>query len=161
MKARGRIVVITLALLVVLLVSAAPVAAKATRAEYWVTEAEQCVVTDPGTWTFLPSGGVHYRGMVLVCHESIPGEPRVTGTGTIVANANLDATGAGPTWATFTLVTDEGGVWVGTMEGQLSAPGVISYHNVGHGQGIYEGQTFWGDVTPAGMHTVILNPHGD
>jgi hypothetical protein len=44
-------------------------------------------------------------------------DARMTGDMTVVLNANLDASGAGPVWGTFSIALDDGGTWEGTYQG--------------------------------------------
>ncbi|UCH60846.1 MAG: hypothetical protein JSV61_05020 [Anaerolineales bacterium] len=97
---------------------------------------------NPGVWTF-PDGNVHVRGMVLRTRNNAS-DPRDQGYNTIVMNANWGKDGAGPMWGTFSLETDEGGLWKGTWAGRDTEQGSW-YNAVGDGYGLYAGMKIWVD----------------
>ncbi len=98
---------------------------------------------DPGTWTF-PDGNIHIRGMVELLDESSP-DPRDIGQNTIVLNANWNSEFTGPMWGTFSLVTEEGGLWEGTWAGLMTQQGP-QYNATGDGFGLYAGMKIWVDM---------------
>ena len=64
-----------------------------------------------------PAGSrTHLRDAVIVS-QVYSVDDRVTGSMTIVLNANWDADAAGPLWGTFILAVDSGGTWEGTWQG--------------------------------------------
>ena len=92
----------------------------------------------PGEWTF-PGGNMHVRNMVQVYSAIGINDDRLTGTNTLVANANWDANGYGPGWGTFhNQVDGYAGYWEGTFAAVMSADGYIS-RIVGKGYGEFEG----------------------
>jgi hypothetical protein len=166
MSSKRRLTLVTCLVLAGVLLAVAPVAARATRTEYEYNIPHVCAPTDFGTWTFTPSGNVQIRGMVIECIDEDPVDSRWTGHSRIVINDNLDGPlpgGEGPMWGTVTFwsTTHPGGMTVGTVEGRQMADGSVYLHNVGHGQGLFEGITYWGDESPLGTHVVVLDPHGN
>ncbi len=155
MKKQNRLIVIGLVALAALLLFVVPVAAQATLSEF--AETESCLPTNPGTWTF-PDGNIHVRGMVLQCTDTAS-DPRVSGSNTILLNANWDANALGPVWGTWRLV-NEGGVWEGTWEGMVTTSG-SQIHAAGAGEGSYEGLRLWLDGGNGVYQGRILDPHGD
>jgi len=164
MNSKCRLVVVTLALLVVILMAASPVAARALRIEYDYPVSSEgysyCWPVNVGTTTH-PDGNIHIRGLVLNCLEKDPVDPRMSGTSVVVVDQIMDANGNGTTMGRFTFTSDEGGVIVGTVEGKMVGFWPVSLHNAGHGQGLYEGLQTWQDSTPLWVHEVILDPHGN
>jgi hypothetical protein len=96
-----------------------------------------------GEWTYLSSGNVLARDIVETYHD-VNSDPRVTGTETIVSNANFkpahsSALGlAGNLWGTFH-IENEGGAWDGTFTSEITEGGEYFYRGVAHGTGGYEG----------------------
>jgi hypothetical protein len=168
MKRQRHLILVVMALIAALAFLTGPVAAKATKTEFTGTDTRGAV-TDPGILTF-PDGNVHLRGMVLELHIQAT-DPRVTGPETVVANANLDAYGAGPVWGTSHLEVDYGGggIWEGTWNGKIHADGSESIRFVAHGiAGSVEGLKMSGSLefpadptAPGILAGRILAPHGD
>ncbi len=155
MKTQKRLILTIVTTLGVLLAFAAPIAAQASVTEF--TGIEVCTTTNEGIWTF-PDGNVHVRGMESQCREE-SSDPRNTGTNRVVVNANWDSNGLGRIYGTFTMVSDEGGVWEGIYEGSVTTSGV-QYHVTGIGQGRYEGMKIWLDAVNGVYQGRILDPHG-
>lgn len=156
MKTQKRLILTILVSLAALLLYVAPIAAQATVTK--ITETESCIPTNPGTtWTF-PDGNIHIRGMVLQC-EDVASDPRVTGSNTVMMNANWDTNSLGPMWGTWRLV-NEGGVWEGTWEGMMTTSG-SQIHITGKGQGSYEGWKLWLDGGNGAYQGRILDPRID
>ena len=64
-----------------------------------------------------PAGSrTHLRDTVIIS-QVYSLDARVTGSMTIVLNANWDADFSGPLWGTFSLALDSGGTWEGTYQG--------------------------------------------
>ncbi len=156
MKTLRRIFAIGIVALAALLLFAVPAAAAAIVTEF--TETEVCPVapSNPGTLTF-PDGNVHVRGMVFVCTDTAS-DSRLSGTNTIVINANWDAQMLGPVWGTFHLV-NAGGEWAGTWEG-MATPSGLQLHGTGAGTGGYEGLRFWLDGASGSYQGRILDANG-
>ena len=110
-----------------------------------------CVI-DPGNQDVLPSGRLRIRNMKILelafaWNEDGP-EPRKSGYDVVLANANLDANGNGPTWGTWNLYRDSNyqdlmfsGTFTGKFENWIPA-----VHFTGRGTGSYEGQKMRGDI---------------
>ena len=168
MKKQRLLILVILALIAALALVTGSVAAKATKTEFTGTTSFGAVI-DPGVWTF-PGGNVHVRGLVQTAYL-VADDPRVTGTETVVANANWDANTAGPVWGTSHIEVDYGGggVWEGTFTGEFYPDGSHSVRFVAHGiEGSVEGLkmsgtvVFTADPTAPGISTgIILDPHGD
>ena len=112
-----------------------------------------------------PDGHVHLRDLTL----SGPVTGDISGTASLVLNANLDAPGgSGPAWGEITITTAEG-VWHGTVVGNFQsarpAPGIQLFSRVIlHGP---DGQKLTADCneTSATSETLVcsgvtLAPHG-
>ncbi len=158
MNTQKRLILTIVTTLGVLLAFAAPIAAQASVTEF--TGEDFCNSSNPinpGIWTF-PDGNVHVRGRVFMCREE-SSDPRNTGNNELVMNANWDSNMLGPMHGTFRMVTDEGGVWVGTWEGLMTRSG-YQYHATGTGQGRYEGMKIWVDTVNGVFQGRILDPHG-
>ena len=136
--------VIITGLTVGLLLLAGTAEGKATRTEF--TQADYCMVTSEGRW-WLADGTFHVRGLTMECDQQASIR-QLIGTASIVFNANLDATGSGPTWFTWRMET-EGGGWEGVSQGKVTGfltPGQSgTFRSVGHGTGDYEGQQYFAD----------------
>ncbi|MGE5642885.1 MAG: hypothetical protein ACM3Y8_07725, partial [Byssovorax cruenta] len=96
-----------------------------------------------GEWTYLASGNVLARGIVETYHD-VETDPRVTGTETIITNANFRPAPsselglAGHLWGTFH-IENEGGAWNGIFASEITEGGEYFYRGVAHGSGGYEG----------------------
>lgn len=133
--------------------------ASAQASDVWFEcEEGETTPTAPGAWSF-PDGNIHIRGMQqttrLDCTDS-----RQVGFNSITINANWDAEMHGPMWGTFTFVSDEGGSWTGTWNGQLTENGSW-YNAVGNGKGIYAGMKLWVNKGYDTTSMRILDPHGE
>ena len=67
-----------------------------------------------GTITY-PDGNIHIRGAVVKTRVV---STLFNGNMIVTLNANWDSTFSGPTWGTFVLTLDGGGVWEGTWTGK-------------------------------------------
>ncbi len=96
-----------------------------------------------GEWTYLASGNVLARGIVETYHD-VNTDPRVTGTETIISNANFTPAPsselglAGRLWGTFH-IENGGGAWDGTFTSEITEGGEYFYRGLAHGSGGYEG----------------------
>ena len=99
----------------------------------WTGTENSVAMLDPGDWSN-PGGNIHVRGMVNLYQEQAT-DPRVTGSNTVVMNANWNANWVGPMWGTWRLETayGGGGVWEGHWTGETQADGSAAYQAVGHG----------------------------
>lgn len=156
MRSQKRPIVVSILALAAFLLFAAPAAAQAEST--LITGTESCVTTDPGTMTFLPGGNIHIRGMVQQCTE-LSSDPRAAGVNTVVVNANWDSEFIGPMWGTWSLASEDGGVWQGTWEGMLTES-ASHVRAVGKGQGIDSGLLMWIDSINRVWHGRILDPRG-
>jgi hypothetical protein len=139
----------------IVLLMAAPLVAKSTFTKFECTSGEP-ETFDEGTFTFLPNGNVHLRGMEQRIPVGSDTESRMVGSNTVEVNANFGADGLGPMWGGFRFVSDEDGVWEGTWEGKATESGV-EYHATGAGQGLYRGMKVWIEVAPGSCHGRILD----
>jgi hypothetical protein len=121
------------------------------------TYTETVLGIDPGEWTFLPSGNIHVRGMAVFT-SNVSSDPRMTGNCVVVFNGNYDADGNGPMQGTTHFVSDEGGVWDGSWEGQAIGFGPVSFHGKATGSGIYSGLTMWFEIVD-GQNTATILEH--
>jgi len=157
------------ALIALLLLPLPAVSARAT-----FTPCEGSFVPDEilgfGSWAY-PGGRMHLRGMVTLYDQDMPdSDPRCSGWNTVVANANWDANGVGPSWGTFHVAPkDESpfhGGWAGTWTGMSYADGTTSIQVVGHGYGDLDGMQVFVDLEFPGMMLpgvasgYILDPGG-
>lgn len=153
---------VILALIAALLLVTGLVAAKAMVAEF--TGTLESGVFDPGTVTN-PDGNTHIRGGNEEFRVDAT-DPRVSGTMSVVINANWDSSGVGPMWGTYRLDSADG-FWEGTWSGMRHADGSISVRNVGHGRGGFEGLKVWTTIEfpslgeDGTMSGRILDPHGE
>jgi hypothetical protein len=91
-----------------------------------------------GEWRF-PGGNMHVRNMIQVYQVIGIDDDRLTGTNTLVVNANWDESGLGPGWGTFRNESEYyDGCWEGTWSAVMSAEGYIS-HIHGAGCGAFSG----------------------
>ena len=91
-----------------------------------------------GEWTF-PDGNMHVRNMVQIYDAISLNDDRVTGTNTLVVNANWDANGYGPGWGTFhNQSAYYDGYWEGTFAALMTSEGYVS-RIVGQGYGDFDG----------------------
>jgi hypothetical protein len=113
-----------------------------------------------GEWTF-PGGNMHVRNMVQVYSALGINDDRLTGTNTLVANANWDTYGYGPGWGTFhNQVIGYDGYWEGTFAAVMSADGYIS-RIVGKGYGEFEGLVIRATEVNGLFEGVIIELPGD
>ena len=128
--------------LVAVLLHPAPAMAKAQKTVFTGTS-NFGETLNAGEWTYLPSGNVLARGIVETYHD-VNSDPRVSGTETIVSNANFRPAPsseiglAGFLWGTFHIEND-GGAWDGTFTSEITEEGEYFYRGVAHGSGGYEG----------------------
>jgi hypothetical protein len=101
------------------------------------TGTQTCTDVSPGEVTF-PDGNVHVRGATSTCEVETT-LPDAQSTSHNVLNLNLDATGSGPMWGTFSSeidgVTILEGAWTGAMTGMT----VWTIRAVAQGRGDLEG----------------------
>jgi hypothetical protein len=169
MKRTRLLALVVLTLLLAVVVAPQPATARAIRTEITVTETWIRLI-DPGVWTVLPSGNLHYRGLV---YESLSeaSDPRLNGICTVVRNLNWVPNVGGPGWGIIHVeVTPSpdcpgGGVWNLTYTGMYGADGSCQLHVVGHGvSGCVEGLelTATADLGVYPPFTgTILDPHGE
>ena len=169
MKSKRVLVSVFLLLIIVTMLGPQSATAKAIRTKFTGTETMGDVI-DPGTWLILPNGGRHLRGYVAEAAENST-DPRLTGTATVVMNANLDPSLTGPFWGTFVLNVEpfqgctEGGSWQGAYAGKISYSQFYAYyHTVIQGvSGCVEGMKvrFDADCFAGTYSGTILDPHGE
>lgn len=173
-KSRKLLLTVVLGLMIVFLLEPRAVTAQATRSDFTATE-YPTGLTYPGDWKLLPNGGQHFRGQVIPTKE-VASDPRVSGTGTLVANGNLDPTGTGPIWGTITMAVPDGpsceggGVWKARWTGKMSfSEGYVYWSGVMHGiSGCVEGLKvkFESDkcvpqASSCSYSGTLLDPHGE
>lgn len=169
MKTKRVLVLVFLVLLIVTMLGPQSVKATAIRTEFTGNEIFGEEI-DPGTWDYLPNGGMHLRGQIAVSAMNST-DPRVSGTATVVMNANLDPSLTGPFWGSFVLTVEpfpgcsEGGSWQGTYAGKVSYTQFYAYyHAVIQGMsGCVEGMkaSIDADCFAATYKGTILDPHGE
>ena len=173
MKIKRVLVAIVLGLIIVTMLGPKPVKAQAIITEYTATEFPTGLIY-PGDWKPLPNGGQHFRGQVVSTFEAAT-DPRASGTGTLVANGNLNASLTGPIWGTIVIQVPDseachgGGVWQGTWAGKMSLSQFYVYWS-GDMQGVsgcVEGMTvrFESDMcfpqSPCAYTGTLVNPYGE
>jgi hypothetical protein len=127
--------------LVALLLSTSPAMA-ATQKTVFTGTSNFGETLNAGEWTYLASGNVLARGIVETYHD-VETDPRVTGTETIVTNANFKPAPsselglAGHLWGTFH-IENEGGAWNGIFASEITEGGEYFYQGVAHGSGGYD-----------------------
>jgi hypothetical protein len=141
MNTRKSVTIVLASVIVLALLIAGSASAKASDARFECGEGLY-ETTAPGNWAF-PDGNVHIRGMQQIARVDCP-DSRQVGYNYLTINANWDANFHGPMWGTFTFISDEGGSWTGTWNGQMTENGSW-YNAVGNGQGIYAGMKLWID----------------
>jgi hypothetical protein len=129
MKKRSLSKYLILALVLFLMIVPVGVSAQTTVKHCFGTES-LIDVLNPGNWTF-PDGNIHVRGMVSQYNEQM-NCPEISGTNTVVMNANWDANYTGPMWGTNYLETPNGD-WKGSWSGKLNPDGTLSYTGVSKG----------------------------
>jgi len=169
MKNKRVLVLVFLALLVVTMMGPRSVTAEAIQKEFTGTEIFVEEI-DPGIWDYLPNGGSHLRGQIAESAMNST-DSRVSGTATVIMNANLDANLTGPFWGSFVLTVEpfpgcsEGGSWEGTFAGKISYTQFYAYyHAVIQGvSGCVEGMKASIDEDCfAGTYSgTLLDPHGE
>jgi hypothetical protein len=159
-----------LALVVVTLIALSLLPAQAVSAKATVIPCEgdfiPTGILDPGTWTY-PGGNTHVRGMVGQ-YDQFMGDPRCSGSNTVVTNANWDVYMVGPMWGTFHMALADGSPsgWDGTWTGMSYPDGTHLIRVEGHGYGDLEGMkvfvniSFPGLFAPGVASGYILDPHG-
>ena len=169
MKNKKVLVSIILLLIIVILLGPQSVTANAIKTPFTGTETP-CGTLDPGTWVDLPNGGRHLRGMISTSTMDST-DDRMSGTATVLMNANLDPSGTGPFWGSFVLEVETsegcpgGGSWQGTYAGKISYTQFYAYyHAVIQGvSGCVEGMkaSIDADVLLGSYEGTILDPHGE
>jgi hypothetical protein len=112
-------------------------------------------VKDPGTVTHPGHGRWTIRDMVLLQGVLPTSDPGLAGYQESTLNANLDASGNGPAWGTFTTYTwfasepAYSGTYNGTFENAR-----LGGHFVGKGLGAFAGQHLTGDLLTADIPNV-------
>jgi hypothetical protein len=148
MCTRVRSIISILILLVLLGVTAGPVAAES---KTYFTGTETLVADkDPGEERF-PDGRYHLRGGSSET-EWVASDPRIDGAdGLFTINWNFTFEPepvwfSGPMWGTF-VITNNGGTWHGSWTGVREENGDSFFHFVGRGSGGYEGMQLrmWGE----------------
>jgi hypothetical protein len=165
MKYKSRVLLVFLAATAMTVLLAMPAGATATRTEVTGTEITKDI-SDFGTWTYLPSGRIRVRGMVLENWDDT-NDSRTTGTNIVISNMNWDANHSGPFWGTFHLESDDlDGYWDGTFTGYMPADGSCAeITSVGFGGGDFEGLQYRLNLVGCGASSTIegeiLDPHGE
>jgi hypothetical protein len=140
MSTRVRSIMIFFILLVLLGVTAGPVAAGS---KTFVTAYECCEIGEFPGKEFFPDGRYHLRGAAS-SFDFWSDDPRLDdATNRITLNANFvwmpePIFAAGRMWGKFVL-TNDGGWWEGTWTGVREKNGFSYFHFVGKGGGGYEG----------------------
>ena len=125
-------------------------------------EIPQCPPSGPGhpdctlgEWTF-PDGNMHVRNMVQIYAAIGISDDRLTGTNTLVVNANWDENGYGPGWGTFhNDVENYDGYWEGTFAARMTSEGYVS-RIVGQGYGEFDGMMILATEVNGYFEGVIL-----
>jgi hypothetical protein len=157
MKRKRLLIGVVLVVLVALATVPGPAAARAIRVGFSGHEVPTALVAE-GTWTFLPSGNVHVRGMTTV-YQEFSSDWRVSGLNTAVMNANWGPDFAGPMFGTSESVLADsakcpgGGVWHSTWTGMMNVDGSYTYSAVGKG--------ITGCVAGLRFSLIAFNPGGD
>jgi len=108
-----------------------------------------------GEWTF-PDGNQHVRNWVQIYNVIDLNDDRVTGTNTLVANANFDANGYGPGWGTFHNTSSiYNGYWEGTFAAVMDETGYVS-KIIGKGYGDFDGLLFKATEVNGVLEGVII-----
>jgi len=108
-----------------------------------------------GQWTF-PDGNQHVRNWVQIYNVIGLNDDRVTGTNTLVANANFGANGYGPGWGTFHNQSSiYNGYWEGTFAAVMDETGYVS-KIVGKGYGAFDGLLFKATEVNGVLEGVII-----
>ncbi len=104
-------------------------------------------------------GVTHIRGLPEA--GTVSGD--FSGTFTTMLNVNIDATGNGDIFGSFTISPASGGTWAGRLNATLTA-GMNAGGFVGQGSGALQGTkimgSFTGRVPVLAVHGTILDPHG-
>ena len=153
MKAKMRLLIVSI-LIAALVTAAFPAAGLAHENKTYFT-GQECSIewTDPGTWTYLPSGLVRVTGVHSTQYDTSD-DARLTGYDYVIINAITDAeTGEGNFWGTFNIVND-GGSWFGHWNGQ-NPGGQFYIDGLLHGEGGYEGLTANFMLRPGGECSLI------
>ena len=114
----------------------------------------QACVIEPGTVRHPDGGRWTIRGMGTLDGILPTSDPGLAGYQVSTLNANLDASGNGSAWGTFTTYTFANepvfsGTWNGTFENAR-----LGGHSVAKGLGAYAGQHLTGDILTADIPNV-------
>jgi len=165
-----RIFKLSIALLLVLFVLAAPVAAGTTWTPYEGISYGTCEGPEGQSWI---SGDrvLHKRGGVSYWYDEVS-DPRLSGPLVLTVNWNFQLTappvfGYGPEWGTMR-ISNEGGYWEGHWVGERTEEGYSYITAVLHGYGDYQGLQARTDYVhettdpsvPFTVHGVVMNPGG-
>ncbi len=166
-----RIFKLSVALMLVLFVLAAPAAARTTRSEYFGTEYYSGPGAEGRNWTS-QGGVVHARGSGSLYYEDMD-DPRISGDSVVTANYNFKPAEPpvyvyGPMWGTMRIEND-GGYWEGHWVGERTQQGFSYIRAVLHGHGDYSGLQARADYVretpnpfaPFSVHGVIMDPGGE
>jgi len=94
-----------------------------------------------GEWSF-PGGNQHVRNWIQIYNVIGLNDDRVTGTNTLLTNANFDENGYGPGWGTFHNESSiYNGYWEGTWTAVMDETGYVS-KIAGKGYGAFDGLLF-------------------
>jgi hypothetical protein len=172
MKGMKRLLLLALAIAAALSASISPVAAEATKTEFWVVEG-QGVVLKPADKVWVDDENVlHVRGE-LARRPFVRGD--FQGYAQFTFNLNMDlATGEGVGWGEVTLYVESWYGREGTFQGhfEMKLPLVPDARKelIAHGTGDMEGMKLIGYFTNLPMENgeermlvegIILDPHGD
>ncbi len=141
MDTRRRFALLSLVILALLAVAAAPASARAVKTHFTGTEA-YIADTDPG-YEWVTNGGVYHLRDNTGYGVISTSDPRVGGTNNLVINGNFTFLPppvyvTGRMWGTFELAND-GGAWAGTYTGYRDENGFSWFKYVGRGTGAYAG----------------------
>lgn len=138
---------VSIAMLVLLLVSTTAVMAEKTEKKAYFGTMMLTGIENPGTMTILKKGNTRLRDQVAIFYREAT-DSRITGYYKVVINVNVDSTWNGALWGTFHSCTANGDPvtdgWEGTYHGQYFywPPNNAFYEFVAHGTGAYEGLQF-------------------
>jgi len=166
-----RIFKLSIALLLVLFVVAAPAAARTTWTEYGGTEYYLGPGAEGRSWTS-QGGVVHTRGSESLYYEDVD-DPHLSGDSVVTANYNFKQAEPpvyvyGPMWGTMR-IENEGGYWEGHWVGERTEDGSSYISAVLRGHGGYKGLQARAEYAretpnpfaPFSIHGVIMDPGGE